>query len=754
MQGLKPAKISTRSEAHSPLIEMTPGPPDRMLTRLLDQWIVLPEEWDETPPDVRAEILVSPAPNPLLQLLVNAKLLTKFQVEAIKNGHEPDLIIGHYRLLDSIGRGGMGAVYRAEHLHLRRQVAIKVMSRNSATDQRLVHRFYSEARAVARMQHPNIVTCLDAGLHQRPGLPARDYYVMDLIDGDDLNALVKAKGPLSPRRVCELFKQVADALAEAHRYGLVHRDIKPSNIQITQDWQAIVLDFGLALQPQQRMTKPGTLLGTIGYMAPEQVQNPHLVDARADLFSLGATMYWALTGQEPYPETGNVLNDLQQRLKAVPADVRKVRPEISPELADVIAKLTEAQPDCRFPSARVLAVTLAGISRWMASTQSSGELAVLTDNTPRVLVVDDEDLIRRMVRDALVDCEVFEASDGLKARSMLEQGKYDLLILDINLPGMSGTELLDQVKKLSGDNPPPRILVMSGHVPVEALGGMLVEGADDYLEKPFTFAGIRARVQGLLCRASPASTAAIVELTPVIKETVRVTTAQMHRSAREPSCVADLNTNVRCTAMLAFSVTRLLEEYGLILRDYQKRLGRYLNSLANAIHQTGEYERLKDPAYLEMLVNIAPIHDIGLLVVPSHLLLKPSKLDAEELSVLQTHTVIGSEVLIDIASRLPLEVSEMSIAGELVRHHHERWDGSGYPDGLSGPAIPLSARMVAMASNYEALRSRRPHRPPLSHSHAVRFLLKESAGQFDPVILDGFSKANPWFETIFQDCGR
>src|SRR5205085_11820103 len=141
--------------------------------------------------------------------------------------------------------------------------------------------------------------------------------------GSDLHEVVRLHGALPPGRVTELFRQVAEALTEAHRLGLVHRDIKPSNILVTPDWQPKLLDFGLALQPSRRMTEPGTLLGTIGYMAPEQAQNPHLVDSRADLFSLGATMYLALTGREPYPETGNVLRDLSRRLSAPPADVRQ-----------------------------------------------------------------------------------------------------------------------------------------------------------------------------------------------------------------------------------------------------------------------------------------------------------------------------------------------------------------------------------------------------------------------------------------------
>ncbi|CAN5294701.1 hypothetical protein BH11PLA2_BH11PLA2_28690 [soil metagenome] len=755
---MRPELTYLAESAPTPLIEMTPGPPDRLLSRLLDQWIVLPEEWEETPPEVRAELVTSPAPSPLLDLLHSARLLTKFQVEAIRQGMENDLIIGHYRLLELIGAGGMGSVYRAEHLHLRRQVAIKIMSRTVDTNQRLVHRFYSEARAVARMQHPHIVTCLDAGLHARAGALSRDYYVMELIPGNDLLETVRLNGPISPKRVCELFRQVSEALAEAHRFGLVHRDIKPSNIQITPDWQAKLLDFGLALQPQQRMTVPGTLLGTVGYMAPEQIQSPQLVDARADLFSLGATMFWALTGREPYPETGHMLNDLNLRLKASAVDVRRVKAEIPTELAELIANLTNPDPEKRIASASIIAVTLAGFSRWHSATDCSSDMADSSERKPKVLVVDDDNLIRRMVRDSLTDCEISEASDGQIAWDMMEKDTYDLMVLDINIPRISGTELVARLRKTPPEGPPPRVLVMSGNLPVEALGGLLTEGADDYLEKPFTFAGLRSRARGLLCRpnANASSILSGVVPAPVHRDTVRITANMMNRV--KPESVEEIVPLIAVPASaidpLSFGASRLLEETGMLIPGYHRRLGRYVRALCAAVTERGEHARLRDPAFLELLVNTAPIHDAGLLVIPNHLLMKPGKLDAEEYAIVQSHTVIGSEVLGEIAERMPQNVPEMVIANEIIRHHHERWDGGGYPDGLVGSQIPLSARVVAIASIYDALRTRRPYRPAFSHPRAIRLLSSECAGQFDPVILTAFSTAAPWFETIFQDTDR
>ncbi len=138
-----------------------------------------------------------PAGRDTVDQLLEHHLLTNYQAEKVRDGDEADLVLGHYRFLEVLGRGGMGTVYRAEHLHLRRQVAVKVMSHASEMNPRLLHRFYGEARAVAKLQHPNIVGCLDAGRYMPPGRPPRDYFVMELIAGSDLQTMVESHGPLS-----------------------------------------------------------------------------------------------------------------------------------------------------------------------------------------------------------------------------------------------------------------------------------------------------------------------------------------------------------------------------------------------------------------------------------------------------------------------------------------------------------------------------------------------------------------------------
>ena len=722
-----------------------------LLAWLLDSLIVLPEEWDELPPRDREDIAYMTHTEPLVARLVHRHLLTPFQADLVRRGSGDELILGHYRLLDVLGQGGMGTVYRAEHLHLRRQVALKVMSRALEGNPRLLHRFYAEARAVARLQHPHIVGCTDAGRVVKPGPNglARDYFVMEFIPGQDLYGLIREKGPLTPHRCCDLFRQVADALSEAHRHGLVHRDIKPSNVLVTPDWQAKVLDFGLARLPHRNVTEPGTLLGTVGYMAPEQARDPSGVDARADLWSLGATMYWALSGREPYPETGNAVQDLHRRLTTTPPPVRQVRPEVPPEVCDLVTRLMDPDPDLRYPSARAVAAALTGFTLWLPATNPVAAVARPTDRD-RVLIIDDEAPLRRYMSTLLKSTyEVREAPDGEAALADMTECPPDLVVMDVNLPGLCGVELLERVRATVPDHDRVKVLLVSGAVPAEALGGLAVGGADDFLSKPFSPSEFLSRVRSLLLRRPPKHGGGATVAT------VRVPAAAMHRTpagcpgvdvttpgpAARPAVGAEA---------LSFTVSRLLVETNLLAEGHWSRVGRYVRALAAAARSEGEYLRLKDANYVDLLAAVAPVYDVGQLAVPRNVLMKPDRLDPDERSVLQTHTTQGSEVLAAVAGKFAADLPSLPLAAEVARSHHERWDGTGYPDQLAGADIPLSARLVAIVAVYEALRSRRPHRPPLTHVRAVKIISAECPGQFDPVLLAAFAAAAPKFDQIHQ----
>ena len=713
----------------------------RHLAALLDTSIVLAEEWDELAPLGKALCCESPSAEELIERLIDHNLLTAYQGELIKSGRQDEIIVGSYRLLQPIGRGGMGVVYLAEHTHLRRRVAIKMTAYVTDMQPRMTHRFFAEARSVARLQHPNIVACLDAGRHAsiKPHKPITDYFVMEYVPGQDLDALVRNGGPLPVHRAADIFRQIADALAEAHKHGLVHRDLKPSNIIVTPDWQAKLLDFGLALHPRHALTEPGTLLGTVGYMAPEQARDPHSVDGRADLFSLGATLFWALTGKDPYPETGNPLSDLSRRLTASPPDIRIARPELPADVAELLTLLLQVDPDKRYPTASSVSTALQPFTRWIAP--SSQILETGSNRQVQVLVVDGDDMSRGFVSTLLEgEFAVLPIKTGTDALKALEQKPYDLIVLDATPLGCSAQDLISTARRLHSDHS-MMILVASGTLPVAALSGLVSIGADDFMTKPFTPTELRSRVRALMNRRETVHTRRYAT------ETMRFGVNGLQRTAPSANVMPSANP----WDLMTVTISRLVVEAGYLAPGYRSRVARYIRAMCQTVESVGEYTRLKDPSYVNMLAASAALFDIGLLVIPGGLPLKPGKLDPDERQVLQTHPTAGGEILMGLAEKFPSETGCISLAAELSRSHHERWDGTGYPERLVGSDIPLSARLVSLASVYDSLRSRRPYRPAVTHSRAVRVLTHECVGRFDPAVMNAFMNASSRFEQIYNE---
>ena len=291
----------------------------------------------------------------------------------------PTITLAHYELLERLGRGGMGVVYRARDTRLERDVAIKLLPGHVSSDAERRSRFLREARAAARLNHPNIATIYEVGeaeapagllgdteLVSGPGTRPVLYLAMELVPGEDLGTRLAA-GPLPEDEVVELARQVAQGLDHAHRAGVVHRDMKPHNLRLTPEGIVKILDFGLAklTAPDSAggeddttfLTTEGMILGTAPYMSPEQVQGEG-VDARSDLFSFGVVLYQMISGTLPF-ESGGFVRYVRSLVHSDPRPLSEARPGVSPELERIVARLLAKDPEARYPSAAAVLADLA-----------------------------------------------------------------------------------------------------------------------------------------------------------------------------------------------------------------------------------------------------------------------------------------------------------------------------------------------------------------------------------------------------------
>ncbi len=293
----------------------------------------------------------------LARLLVQQKKLSAFQAQQIYAGKGKALTLGNYVILDKLGQGGMGLVYKAEHRRMERQVALKVLSKAVTKDPEAARRFQREVKAAAKLEHPNVVTAYDAdeagGIH---------FLVMQFVDGTDLSVLVRQEGPLSVEQALGCVLQAARGLEYAHSRGVVHRDIKPSNLLLDREGTVQILDMGLARiesagPDQDQLTGTGQIMGTIDYMAPEQAADTKTADARADVYSLGATLWYLLTGCAMY-EADTLVKKLMAHQNNPLPSLRDACPGISTELEAVFAKMIAKTPDERYWSMTDLIVDL------------------------------------------------------------------------------------------------------------------------------------------------------------------------------------------------------------------------------------------------------------------------------------------------------------------------------------------------------------------------------------------------------------
>jgi len=722
-------------------------PLNSLLRRILAAGVVSADAWESLSVEDRDRIAADSEPNILADQLTAFRLVTTYQAAKVRSGSINGLVLGNYRILEKIGSGGMGVVFRAEHVKLRTPAAVKALFVDGVKNRRSIERFFLEVRAVATLKHPNIVAAMDAGEEQGAGPHGEPvpYFVMEYLAGRDLDELITQDGPLPIPQACQYVHQIADALTEAHRQGLVHRDIKPSNILIQADGTAKLLDFGVARLPSNdhRLTQDGARLGTIGYMAPEQARNPREVDVRADVFGLAATLFYALTGHDPFLQPGGAL------LATKPPSVRDFRADVPAGLDELLAHMMALDPARRVASAadamRMLADFLgfrkAGQTQPADKPLRGAQTSEKAAKTQRILIVDDEEPVRRICRLALQQEAVTleEAANGADAVELGTTIPYDLILLDIDLPGLNGELAMRQIRKRL-PSPHLKIMMFSGRTTGDDLSRMLNTGADDFLTKPFSVVQLRARVKSLLRlkEAQDRSDSLGAQLASSNGDLERLIGAKDGEL-------------LHARGALVLAMAKLVEQRSTETGPHLIRLQRYCRVLAEHASRLPAFHGRLEPDFVQLVEAAAPLHDIGKVGVPDYVLNKPGLLTPDEKQLMQTHTVNAAETLAEVSARYAFATGFFHTAIEIARSHHERWDGSGYPDRLSGEAIPLSARLVAVGDVYDALRSRRVYKPAFNHAAALEQILERSEGHFDPNLIEAFRIAAPQFDRIFQD---
>jgi serine/threonine protein kinase len=331
--------------------------------------------------------------------LVDRGHLTQFQARVIRAGQVPNLLVDQYVILDKLGEGGMGVVFKARHKLMDRLVAIKLLTPQLSKRPELARRFHREIRMQSKLSHPSIVTAFDAG-EVRGCL----YLAMEYVEGNNLTALVREHGPLLPPRALELIEQAAEGLAFAHRLGVIHRDIKPQNLIVDRSGRLKILDFGLARlhlpwepdsdppgltetspdvrpassvtdQAVSELTMAGQIMGTVDYMAPEQVVDSRSVDTRCDIYSLGCTLHFLLTGKVVFPGKSAIekviahrehpIPSLSPMLAGVPDDVRQ-------QLELVFARMVAKDRTDRFASTDDLVQALSQLRALLNARLNAG----------------------------------------------------------------------------------------------------------------------------------------------------------------------------------------------------------------------------------------------------------------------------------------------------------------------------------------------------------------------------------------------
>lgn len=367
-----------------------------------------------------------------------------------------------------------------------------------------------------------------------------------------------------------------------------------------------------------------------------------------------------------------------------------------------------------------------------------------TNHRPLILVIDDAPQILSLMDELLSDhYRVKVSPNGTRGLDIARtQPQPDLILLDIEMPGLDGFEVCQRLKQDPVTQHIPVIFLTAKTDQADENQGFEL-GAVDYITKPVSLAIVLARIKTHLTLKAAADF--LRDRNDYLEKEVLRRSAEAQRRAEE----ARKANEIMLVAMASIAETRDNETGNHILRTQS-----YVRSLAEHLSTQPDFADQLDATSIETLFLAAPLHDIGKVGIPDRILMKPGRLTAEEFEIMKTHTTIGHEAIEKAQQRVGIHIPVLEVAKEIALYHQEKWDGSGYPEGLSGEAIPLSARLMALADVYDALITRRVYKEAMSHAQAVQIILEGRGKHFDPVLVDAFQAIEREFYAIsmkYQD---
>jgi putative two-component system response regulator len=474
-----------------------------------------------------------------------------------------------------------------------------------------------------------------------------------------------------------------------------------------------------------------------------------------------------LTGHTPFPHEENVAKALAALKHDRPRRLRQFLPNASPELDELLDKMLARDPTKR-PASPVAIMPI--LARLTTPTANYAEIDPATDAdvvaedllanfsrgadgspladvpalppcdpTWRVLIAGGHPDHRKQVRATLeaVGCQCGEARTGTETLTTVRAEPYGVVLLDAGILKPSAPTVC---QTLRGSPPWPHVkIIVHGATPVvEAYAEATLNGADDYLAHPLDLTNLAAKIQHT-CRLKDAQDRAdrfgqhLLNINRQLQQTLRARTADVQ---------------IGQDAVL-FVMAKMAESRDGETAGHMRRLQNYTAALVAHLREHPTWGPILDDGFRRRLDKCVPVHDIGKLALPDAILLKPAPLAPDERRVIESHTVIGSSIVEAIGREFGEGLAYLGMARAIVRHHHERWDGAGYPDRLAGDNIPPAARLAALADVYDALRRKRPHKPAFSHARAVECVLQDMDGAFDPSLVRAFEACQDRFQRIF-----